>query len=136
MLRMHLVLAQGLPLVRRRSGKGKARAINPRGMSESLGRMTVRDTAPTACRVWRWIEGTRCATRIGRSLLLCFAAVAIPDAAVQQFVTDDAAIGFRATIVPDRLLMDPSYGAGTVVGVRGAGFTVGLARTPPPFRRP
>jgi hypothetical protein len=43
-------------------------------------------------------------------------------------------LGVRAALVPERLHADLSWGGHTDVDLRGAGWTLGLAWTPPPFR--
>jgi hypothetical protein len=42
-------------------------------------------------------------------------------------------VGVRSELVAERLLMDVSWGGHTQGGLRGAGWTIGLAWTPPPL---
>jgi hypothetical protein len=43
-------------------------------------------------------------------------------------------LGVRAALIPDRLLVDLSWGGHTQSDMRGAGWTLGAAWTPPAFR--
>lgn len=42
-------------------------------------------------------------------------------------------LGVRSTLIPDRLLLDVSWGGHTAPGAPGAGWAIGLAWTPSPF---